>query len=442
MVRALIKEKNHAYFLDFLNNEFIDKMSECDYIVKIVLTGNDTEGKAYLATRFSKGYFETNYKYTIGVDFHVNTLSVLGKTVKMQIWELVIRERFKTLASMYYRGALGAIIIFDISKSDFRYELDDTIQMIREEAGDIPIVLLTFQHHSEEIQAVSGVEVMLTADNYNGSSLAEISLKPNQNPEVIFNKLAEHIIERYALSPAPRPVERPLSTRTEFIINKYLKLRLEYGNTNIYVGGRLFMQCKYLLLDIPVTNIRDYSEIESIDEAAEKLDRSMERGKPRKYHLSPDIEFWGHCSNLQVWYENDYDTRILHRNLAFPLLKALVKAGDHLAKKIFKEEITLRLVSGYPSVVQHLINQAYLQYLNKEELNTLLEDRNFIKNLPKWFNDFKDIPKRLSKKIKAKLMDLKCSYCGSKVSYSSTQRFLNGKSMRCKFCDSNIIMGL
>jgi len=414
-------------------------MSDYDYNVKVMLIGDDTEGKAYFASRFSKSYFKTDYKYTIGVDFHVKTLSVLGKTVKMQLWELLSQERFRSLAPMYYRGALGAIIICKISKSDFRYELDDTIQMIRERAGDIPIMLLTYKHHLEEIQAVLGVEVMLTADNYNDSSLAEISSKPIQNPEVIFNKLAEHIIERCSLSPPPRPVVRPLSTRTEFIINKYIKLRLEYNNTNIYVGGRLFRQCKYLLLDIPVTNTKGNYEIESIDEAAERLDRSMERGQPRKYYLSPDIEFWGHCSNLQVWYENDYDSRILHRNLAFPLLSALVKVGDPLAKKVFKEEIALRLASGYPSVVQHLINQAYLQYLNEEELNTLLDDRNFIKNLPKWFNDFKDIPKWLSKRIKKKLKNLKCLSCGSKISDVLINNFLNGKSMKCEYCYSNIM---
>ena len=417
-------------------------MSDCDYNVKVVLIGDDTEGKAHLASSFSKSYFKTDYKYTIGVDFHVNTLGVLGKTMKMQLWDLISEERFRSLVPIYYRGAMGAIIIFDISKSNFRNNIDDTIQMIREQAGDIPIVLLTFNHHSEEIQAVSGVEVMLTADNYNSSVFTEISSKPNQNPELIFNKLAEHIIERSKILPPPRPLGRPLSTRPEFIINKYLKLRLEYGNTNIYVGGRLFKQCKYLLLDIPVTNTTDYNEIESIDEAAEKLDHSMERGQPRKYHLSPDIEFWGHCSNLQVWYENDYDSRILHRNLAFPLLNALVKVGDPLAKKVFKEEIALRLASGYPSVVQHLINQDYLKYLNKEEINSLLEDRNFIKNLPKWFNDFRDIPKWLSKRIKAKLNDLKCPHCGSKISHPSIKKFLEGKSVRCELCNANIIKDL
>ena len=417
-------------------------MSDRDYKVKVMLMGDDPEGMVYLASNFCQNYFATDYKYTIGLEFHVKSLRVFGRTMKMLIWELLNEERFQSLVSMYYRGANGAIIISDISKSNFRDHLDDTIQTIREFVGDIPIVLIASNLYSGENQAASREKAILAAENYNISVFTEISSTSNQNPELIFKKLGEQIIKRSERLPPPRPIERPRSTRTEFIINNYLKLRLEYSNTNIYVGGSLFRQCKYLLLDIPVPNTKDYNEIDSIDEAAEKLDSSMERGQLRKYYLSPDIEFWGHCSNLQVWYENDYDSRILHRNLAFPLLSALVKVGDPLAKKVFKEEIALRLASGYPSVVQHLINQTYLQYLNKEELNSLLEDRNFIKNLPKWFNDFKDIPKWLSRRIKAKLNDLKCPSCGSTISHALIKTFLVRNSMKCEYCHTDIIKDL
>jgi len=281
-------------------------MSDFDYKVKVLLIGDDSEGKTYLANKFCENFFPTEFKPTLGVEFHVKSVTVFGKTMRMQLWELAIKERFKSHTFIYYRGANGAIIISDISKSDFKYNLDNNIKMVKEQVGDVPIVLLTFNDHSEEIQAISGVKKMVTAYNYNDPTFTEFSSKPIQNPEAIFNKLAEHIIKRCEISPPPRPLKR--LTRTEFIINKYLKLRLEYGQTNIYVGGSLFKQCKFLLLNIPITSTTDYDEIESIDEAAERLDFSMERGKPRKYHLSPDIEFWGHCSNLQVWYENDYDS--------------------------------------------------------------------------------------------------------------------------------------
>ncbi|MHA1473366.1 MAG: leucine-rich repeat protein, partial [Promethearchaeota archaeon] len=72
--------------------------------------------------------------------------------------------------------------------------------------------------------------------------------------------------------------------------------------------------------------------------------------------------------------ENDYDTRILHRNLAFPLLKRLSDAGDPLAKKKFKEEIALRYSSGHSTVITFLNQSGYLKYLSSEELECLLDD--------------------------------------------------------------------
>ncbi|MFX1322331.1 MAG: hypothetical protein ACFFAQ_11885 [Promethearchaeota archaeon] len=152
----------------------------------------------------------------------------------------------------------------------------------------------------------------------------------------------------------------------EFKINDFLSLKLEGGKTFIYVKGERFNQCKFLLLEFSVDQVRSIDNIESIDELAEKLDRSLE-GKSRKIPL--ETEFWGHCSNLQAWYEHDYNTRLLHRNLAFPLLKKLTDCGDLLAKKVFKEEIAKRIESGYPPVVIYLIKERYLSYLNTEELS-------------------------------------------------------------------------
>ncbi len=162
----------------------------------------------------------------------------------------------------------------------------------------------------------------------------------------------------------------------EFEINKYLKLKLEGGRTNIYVKGRIFQQCMYLLLNIPVDRVEDYDEIDSIDEAAEYLDRSLEGNQNMSRKITPEEEFMGHCSNLQVWAENGYDTRILHRNLAFPLLKRLSEVGDPIAKKVFREEIAMRFGSKYPTVTQFLTQNGYLKYLSSEEFESILEEIN------------------------------------------------------------------
>ena len=160
----------------------------------------------------------------------------------------------------------------------------------------------------------------------------------------------------------------------EFKINKYLKLKLENGRSVIYVNNRRFQQCMYLLLNIPINQVEDFEEIDSIDEAAEKLDRSMEGRRGRSNRITPEEEFRGHCSNIQAWAENGYDTRILHRNLAFPLLKRLATVGDPLAKKVFKEEIAIRYSSGHPTVIDFLTENSYLKYLSADEFEILLED--------------------------------------------------------------------
>lgn len=160
----------------------------------------------------------------------------------------------------------------------------------------------------------------------------------------------------------------------EFKINHHLSLRLENDSTYIYVDDKRFLQCLRLVLTIPKHDLSAYDEVDSIDEAA-SLYKSLYKNKiyegPSISPISPEEEFIGHCSNLQAWAENDYDTRILHSNLAFPLLRELTNAGDPIAQRVFKEEIAKRLQSGYEPVKEYLINEGYLDYLSKEELETI-----------------------------------------------------------------------
>ena len=63
---------------------------------------------------------------------------------------------------------------------------------------------------------------------------------------------------------------------TEFIINRYLALKLIEGKTYVYVNEEQFLHCKFLLLTIPIDEIKSFDEIESIDEAVNMLDKSLE----------------------------------------------------------------------------------------------------------------------------------------------------------------------
>lgn len=378
-------------------------MTSYDYLFKVVLLGESSVAKSNFLKRAFFNTFSEDYKMTIGVEFHVKTIEYHNEIIKLQLWELGTRERFRFLIPMYCKGSRGAIMLYDITDSHALDKVIEWIQIIRNNAGDIPIMLIGNNLDLEDLREVSVEDGIEFAENYNLAAFREVSSKTGQNFNDAFERLAELLIE-YQSSYKSKPITE--IRQREFRINRFLSIRLENGITNIYVGGRLFNQCKYLLLNIPRGRVKEFDEIESIDEAAEKLNSSMEGTGRYKLGILPETEFWGHCSNLQAWYENDYDTRILHRNLSFPLLKALAKAGDTLAKKVFKDEIALRLENGYHSVVIYLINEGYLNYLSQEELETILENPKFLENLSKWFHNSQDIPKWLFMRIKTKLNNL------------------------------------
>ncbi len=172
---------------------------------------------------------------------------------------------------------------------------------------------------------------------------------------------------------------------SEFRINDHLSLRLEEGKTIIYVDNERFSQCKYLLLNIHIDKISTFDEIQSIDEASVNFNKfldSSQEGTIKPVEIPPEVEFWGHCSNLQVWAENRYDTRLLHRNLAFPLLNKLAEVGDPLAKIMFKEEIIKRFSSGERTVMQYLMGKRYFEMLDEEELES------YFFSIPHLFKEF------------------------------------------------------
>ena len=155
----------------------------------------------------------------------------------------------------------------------------------------------------------------------------------------------------------------------KFKINKLIELKLIKDETKLFIAGEEFIQCKFLLLTIPTNYISLFNNIDSIDDASEILNKTLESYNGKRIDgILPEVEFWGHCSNLQAWVENNYDTRLLHSNIAFPLLKRLYNLGDLIAKRVFKEEIAKRYSSNNSNVIKFLEEEGYLGFLKGEEL--------------------------------------------------------------------------
>lgn len=87
-----------------------------DYLFKIVLLGDSGVGKSNLLARFARNEFFANSKSTIGVEFQTQKMEINGKEVKAQIWDTAGQERFRAVTSAYYRGAVGALLVYDITR--------------------------------------------------------------------------------------------------------------------------------------------------------------------------------------------------------------------------------------------------------------------------------------------------------------------------------------
>jgi Ras-related protein Rab-11A len=87
-----------------------------DYLFKIVLIGDSAVGKSNLLARFARNEFYPSSKSTIGVEFQTQKIDINGKEIKAQIWDTAGQERFRAVTSAYYRGAVGALLVYDISR--------------------------------------------------------------------------------------------------------------------------------------------------------------------------------------------------------------------------------------------------------------------------------------------------------------------------------------
>ncbi|KAI4348745.1 hypothetical protein L6164_009428 [Bauhinia variegata] len=115
-----------------MSNLYGDFNQKIDYVFKVVLIGDSAVGKTQLLARFARNEFSVDSKATIGVEFQTKTLVIDNKTVKAQIWDTAGQERYRAVTSAYYRGAVGAMLVYDMTK---RQSFDHMARWLEELRG-------------------------------------------------------------------------------------------------------------------------------------------------------------------------------------------------------------------------------------------------------------------------------------------------------------------
>jgi len=157
----------------FLSFSFLHTMAsrvdeEYDYLFKIVLIGDSGVGKSNLLSRFTRNEFNLESKSTIGVEFATKSIQAEGKTIKAQIWDTAGQERYRAITSAYYRGAVGALLVYDISKHGTFENVERWLKELRDHAeANIVVMLVGNKSDLRHLRAVETDEAMAFSEQHN-----------------------------------------------------------------------------------------------------------------------------------------------------------------------------------------------------------------------------------------------------------------------------------
>lgn len=167
-----------------------------DLLFKLLLIGDSGVGKTCVLFRYADDTFNTTFISTIGIDFKIKTIELEGKRIKLQIWDTAGQERFHTITTSYYRGAMGIILVYDITNQRSFDNITKWLQNIEMHASaEVERILIGNKCDWEARRVVSKERGAALAHNQ-GISFLETSAKTNCNIEEVFETLAKQILRK------------------------------------------------------------------------------------------------------------------------------------------------------------------------------------------------------------------------------------------------------
>ncbi|RMJ21050.1 GTP-binding protein [Aspergillus sp. HF37] len=164
-----------------------------DFLIKLLLIGDSGVGKSCCLLRFSEDSFTPSFITTIGIDFKIRTIELDGKRVKLQIWDTAGQERFRTITTAYYRGAMGILLVYDVTDERSFHNISTWFSNVEQHASEgVHKILIGNKCDWEEKRAVSTEQGQQLANELRIPFL-EVSAKNNTNIEKAFYNLATEI---------------------------------------------------------------------------------------------------------------------------------------------------------------------------------------------------------------------------------------------------------
>ncbi|XP_062283496.1 ras-related protein Rab-7L1-like [Scomber scombrus] len=196
-----------------------------EHLMKILIVGNASVGKSAFVHRYVKGKFNKTYKMTVGVEFSVKVLQLSEKEhVRLQLWDIAGLERFISMTRVYYKGALGCVVMFDVTNTSsflncrsWKQDLDNKALLPNGES--IPCILLANKCDLPE-RAVSADSIDEFSKANGFVTWMETSVKENQNVAESMRRLVQEILSVQSCLDV-------LHTRRQVTVNHQLDSKLD-----------------------------------------------------------------------------------------------------------------------------------------------------------------------------------------------------------------------
>ncbi|CAF1630811.1 unnamed protein product [Rotaria sp. Silwood1] len=196
---------------------------EKKYLLKFLIIGCASTGKTCILHQFIENKFKTNVTHTIGAEFGSKIININQKNIKLQIWDTAGQERFRSVTRSYYRGASGALLVYDITNRESYNTIANWLSDARQLASsNIVIILCGNKKDLEDQRQVTFIEANQFAQD-NDLIFVETSAMTGENiyesflqcAQIILNKIDSGSIDRYKINSSIQSALSTANNRSE-----------------------------------------------------------------------------------------------------------------------------------------------------------------------------------------------------------------------------------